>query len=239
MKKIFCLIIAAALMGSTVSAFASEEAQIDMIDVTEVIEDSSAADQEAGTESPSEDEMAEIPSNEPETTEAVETESEQPSVTEAAEPTETQSVSEEEQASEEITTDEPTEIMNEENVGEYVSSEIYASTSQDAAASEDDILAAESADVPVYISDEDLLLQTQDLTSGIDGWEVCSTMTEAKSYMASVAVDNAIYTFGGTKSGEAIGTTEVYDTETELWTRKTSMPEGRYKHTALYLDGNI
>lgn len=239
MKKIFCLIIAAALMGSTVSAFASEEAQIDMIDVTEVTEDSSAADQEVSTESPSEDEMAENPSNEPETTEAVETESEQPSVTEAGEPTETQSVSEEEQASEEITTDEPTEIMNEENIGEYVSSEIYASTPQDAAASEDDILAAESADVPVYISDEDLLLQTQDLTSGIDGWEVCSTMTEAKSYMASVAVDNAIYTFGGTKSGEVIGTTEVYDTQTELWTRKTSMPEGRYKHTALYLDGNI
>lgn len=65
------------------------------------------------------------------------------------------------------------------------------------------------------------------------GWQSCGTMTSERSYMSSAVIDDNIYTFGGTEDGVVVDNTEVYDTSTEVWYRKTPMPQGRYKHTAL------
>ncbi len=69
------------------------------------------------------------------------------------------------------------------------------------------------------------------------GWKSCGTMTSERSYMSSVVINDDIYTFGGSEDSDVTNKTEVYDTATEVWSRKTAMPQARYKHTAL-VNGN-
>lgn len=96
--------------------------------------------------------------------------------------------------------------------------------SEAAALTDDEILAMDS--VSAY-------------SNSFSGWKSCGTMTTARSYMSSVAVGDDIYTFGGLESGKAVNYTEVYDTDTEVWTRKMIMPRARYKHTALAVGNKV
>lgn len=132
-----------------------------------------------------------------------------------------------------------TENLVPEHTGSYKQGDVYSTVSAYETATADEIAAASAADMPEYVPDDELLLSTMSLTSDISGWEVCSSMSEAKSYMSSVAVEDKIYTFGGTKSGSVINTAEVFDTVNNLWTYLTDMPVGCYKHNALYVSGNI
>ena len=77
------------------------------------------------------------------------------------------------------------------------------------------------------------------MTFNGNGWLSCGTMTSARSYMSSVVIDNNIYTFGGTESGNVTDKVEMYDTSTESWSSKEEMSSGRYKHTALALQGKV
>lgn len=57
--------------------------------------------------------------------------------------------------------------------------------------------------------------------------------------MASVAVDNNIYVFGGKEGDTIVNKNELFNTSTELWTAKENMPYKRYGHEALYNEGYI
>ena len=98
----------------------------------------------------------------------------------------------------------------------------------------------------ISLDDEEAFLNTwsagNDLTADSEietalfsgtGWRSCGTMTSARSYMSSTVINDDIYTFGGQENGIVSDKSEVYDTETEVWTSKQAMPFGRYKHTAL------
>lgn len=72
-----------------------------------------------------------------------------------------------------------------------------------------------------------------------NGWHSCGTMTSARSYMSSTAIDGNIYTFGGTENNVVTNKVEVFNTETETWASLRSMPTGRYKHKALSFNNKI
>lgn len=85
-------------------------------------------------------------------------------------------------------------------------------------------------------SDDDLM---EMYTAPSSGWISCAPMTAARSYMASVAVDNNIYVFGGKEGDTIVNKNELFNTSTELWTAKENMPYKRYGHEALYNEGYI
>lgn len=85
-------------------------------------------------------------------------------------------------------------------------------------------------------------------------WSALPPMPTPRGALAAVAVGNKIYVVGGAKipSGTELadglnvggpvailGTTEVFDTETNTWTTLKSMPLPRNHHDAAYLDGKL
>lgn len=87
------------------------------------------------------------------------------------------------------------------------------------------------------LDDNNIRIETN--SSSVSGWVSCGTMTSARSYMSSAVVNNKIYTFGGQQNGQAVKTCEMFDTSNEIWYRRTSMPNKRYKHNALAIGDKI
>lgn len=89
-----------------------------------------------------------------------------------------------------------------------------------------------------YASDDDNII-SEASSRTTSGWISCGTMTSGRSYMASAAVDNKIYTFGGQEDGKAVQTCEMFDTAKEIWHKRTSLPQKRYKHNALAIKDKV
>jgi N-acetylneuraminic acid mutarotase len=85
-------------------------------------------------------------------------------------------------------------------------------------------------------------------------WSALPNMPTARGALAAVAVDKKIYVIGGatmpqgaqlpdglTPGGavELLGTTEVFDTETNKWSVLAAMPTPRNHHSVAYVDGKI
>ncbi|MDO5397947.1 MAG: kelch repeat-containing protein [bacterium] len=235
-KRILSLIIAAAMISAAVPVFAENSTEA-IIPVKEISAEEIVETEEPLIELPEEssNELSVKPMLEPEETQAAQTA--EPMVENTIAPSDTEN----ENIVEADVTENGEAEETPEDVGEYKYGAIYEGTSNYSTADINDIETAVGIDVAEYVSDEELMIQPQELTDNIGGWETYSSMSEGKSYMASAVAGNKIYTFGGKKSDSVITTTEVFDTgSTEgTWTRKTAMPEGRYKHTALYNNGNI
>jgi N-acetylneuraminic acid mutarotase len=75
-------------------------------------------------------------------------------------------------------------------------------------------------------------------------WETKSPMPTPRYYFAVAVYDNKIYTFGGLtatpiQNNTYVGVTEVYDSATDTWETKTSMPTNRSALCANVVDGKI
>ena len=63
--------------------------------------------------------------------------------------------------------------------------------------------------------------------------------TSARNVFPTSVVDGRIYAVGGSGVGVLLSTVEEYDPVTDEWTVKTSMPAGRFAHSASVVDGVI
>ncbi|MFB5763846.1 Kelch repeat-containing protein [Paenibacillus medicaginis] len=76
-------------------------------------------------------------------------------------------------------------------------------------------------------------------------WVQLNDITEARTAAAVAAVDNKIYIFGGSSSGDLAingaktNTTYVYDVTENRWGKKTNMPTARAAATAAVVNGKI
>lgn len=78
-----------------------------------------------------------------------------------------------------------------------------------------------------------------------DTWTLCPNMPAARICSSAAAVNDKIYVSGGSDNQSVDGVSEVYDTMYEYdtvnktWTNKSKMPEKRFRHEAVELNGYI
>ena len=212
MKKIISYVITAAVIASCISSYAEGLESID-----------SLPPEQAEVSLVPEEEISEYTESVIGETELIETEPENEDAVEAL--------------SDDITLE-----VKEEYTGKYRHGEIYDKALPFKTTKEIDVLTATEVDYTETLTDEALLAESVEDTeseANVTGWETCASMSSARSNMSSIVINDNIYTFGGTESGEVTNKTEVFDTTTEIWTRKASMPEGRYKHSAVYMNGKV
>ncbi len=84
---------------------------------------------------------------------------------------------------------------------------------------------------------------TAEYDPATDTWTTQNRMPTARFCFATGVVDGKIYAIGGTTGpGTTSATrvaTEKYDPVTDIWTKKTSIPTGRWGHAACVVDGKI
>jgi len=117
------------------------------------------------------------------------------------------------------------------------------------------IYAIGGASTAPYQNQADNLLSTnEEYDPTTDTWTVKPSMPTPRAYFAIAAIQNKIYCIGGVVGSEKLfdgfltrslfvysGITEVYDTITETWETKASMPteKGTAKFQANVVDGKI
>ena len=76
-----------------------------------------------------------------------------------------------------------------------------------------------------------------------DTWTKKANMPTARGCVVSVAVDGKIYVIGGASEGSqswrVYSTVEVYDTVTDIWTKKANMPTARIDPAVSLVNGKI
>ena len=74
-------------------------------------------------------------------------------------------------------------------------------------------------------------------------WRAIREMSEPKAGHSASAIDGKIYVIGGGFRGNGLyiylSTIEIYDPETDIWTREPDMPMSKLGHTAEVINGEI